>query len=278
MLPKPRIIGLHIASEIGFMAFAIGLCIGTESLRAEQNAGAKPTERVSLYEIKEERRWAAGAVPEAKLNTFSVNMTVGTDIDYAGPRAMRLTRLDPVHDDLGTDMAKDVNSFSHERLKDWAEINQRVGTDQGWAAVFWLPLDAPRRSATKIENLAGEIELATFEVETWEKGNLIKSDGFVYERPEVPGFRIRIMVTKDKYGYDVHLTPEGEGAFIIEQTVTSGRREIRFDSLSGDGTKPRKRSVFRYDQLPSNATLKITIGRIIKVERRPFHIENVPLP
>ena len=234
--------------------------------------------KVQLNEIKEERRWAARAVPEAKLNSFSVNMTVATDLDSKHPRAMRLVRLDPVADDLGTDMTREEKSFWHEKLKDWTEITRRVGTAQGWAAVFWLPLDPPQRFARKIVRLSGEVELSTFEEETWDKGNLVTSDGYVYERPDVPNFKIRITVKKNAYGYEVHLVPEGEGAFIIDQTVMSGRREIRFDALSGGGSNPRVRDVYRYDRLPANATLRITIGRILEVEKRSFEFTNILLP
>lgn len=233
---------------------------------------------VSLREISEQRRWAAEAVPEARLNTLAVELAVATDRESPQPRAIRLVRLYPAFDDTGTDLTQGLRATEYEKLRDWKPIEGRISAGSRWAALFSLPLDAAARKAQKLSNLTGELELAAFVEEAWVKGDLAGADGFVLERPDLPGFKIQFQVKRVGQGCEVRLVPEGEGAFILHQVVLNGRREVPFDSLTHSAGDPRGRDTYRYDQLPARAALKVVVGRILAVEKRPFDFSDVALP
>jgi hypothetical protein len=237
-------------------------------------------QKVLLESFEEQRRWAAGASAGAKMNFCNAALLIISDSQHDGPRAIRVTHLDPVLDDQGQEYSQ-LSEYARADIADWRKVEQLQTTPTFGGVigiVHRLNLGCTSRKASRLERLSGHIDIGCYVEEVWEKGSLLESDGFVFSRPEVPNFSINISVKKTEFGPRVQLLATGDGAFILDQAVMNNGKEILFDSLGRSSRKPGLREEYGYHKLPKKASLKILVGRFLKIEKRPFVFENIVLP
>lgn len=234
---------------------------------------------VEILAVDVDRRQSVDAVAGADIINMSIDLFFRSNASHlstGGGYLVQLTRLDEIRDNQGTLLSTPRRRKSVSYLKGLARTNNQRYRDDGRSGTYVsIRLDAPKLSATRIQKVAGEAKLFTYEPRLIRFENVGALLNQQLEHPLLKGMDISPRIDNGlNFNFVLQLNERDAERILSWKLVTREGDELKPMSMGG---APGGISKGFLKPIPRDATLIIQTAMMRSAQTLPFEIKNIDL-